>query len=140
MRSPSQHRRSSSPRLPRVHLSAARPCSLKNRWPPTGGASAMLRAATNGGKTAMIDFNFTELMPWRKAKALIDSGAIGRLRHVIVTWNVENLSTLKRIKNWKTSGNSGRRAGKFRQSLAVLFRVVLRAGQRTLRAIGKPAE
>jgi predicted dehydrogenase len=46
-------------------------------------------------------------MAWRKAKVLIDSGAIGRLRHVVVTWNVENQSTKLRLKNWKTSGASG---------------------------------
>lgn len=71
------------------------------------GAATMLRAAITSGKTAMIDFNFTELPTWRKSKALLDSGAIGRLRNVVVTWNVENYSTLKRIKNWKTSGESG---------------------------------
>jgi predicted dehydrogenase len=71
------------------------------------GAAAMLAAATKGGKTAMIDFNFTELPAWRKAKTLIDSGAIGRLRHVVVIWNVENQSTKLRLKNWKTSGTAG---------------------------------
>jgi predicted dehydrogenase len=71
------------------------------------GAAAMLRAATKGGNTAMIDFNFTELLPWRKAKALIDSGAIGRLRNIVVTWNVENQSTKLRLKNWKTDGDAG---------------------------------
>ena len=69
------------------------------------GAAAMLRAAA--GKAAMIDFNFTEVMAWRKTKALLDAGAIGRLRHVVVTWNVENYSTRQRLKNWKTSVAAG---------------------------------
>jgi predicted dehydrogenase len=69
------------------------------------GASAMLRAAA--GKVAIIDFNFTEISAWRVAKTMIDKDAIGRLRHVIVTWNVENLSTLKRLKNWRTSATAG---------------------------------
>ena len=55
----------------------------------------------------MIDFTFTELMAWQKAKTLLDSGAIGRLRHVDVLWNVENASTRLRLKNWKTSGEAG---------------------------------
>ena len=46
-------------------------------------------------------------MAWRKAKAMLDDGAIGRLRHVVVTWNVENESTRRRLKNWKTSGGDG---------------------------------
>jgi hypothetical protein len=28
----------------------------------------------------MMDFSFTEIMAWRKAKALLDEGAIGRVR------------------------------------------------------------
>ena len=57
------------------------------------GAAAMLRASLGSELATMIDFNFTEVLAWRKAKALLDDGAIGRLRHVVVTWNVENFST-----------------------------------------------
>lgn len=69
------------------------------------GAATMLRHA--GPQITMIDFNFTEIMAWRKAKAMLDGGAVGRLRHVVVTWNVENTSTRLRIKNWKTDGHEG---------------------------------
>src|SRR5436189_244036 len=55
------------------------------------GAAAMARHA--GALPTMMDFNFTEIMAWRKAKALLDAGAIGRLRRVAVNWNVENAST-----------------------------------------------
>ena len=69
------------------------------------GAAAMTRHA--GALPTMMDFNFTEIMAWRKAKALLDAGAIGRLRRVAVNWNVENASTRLRLKNWKTSGHDG---------------------------------
>jgi predicted dehydrogenase len=69
------------------------------------GAAAMLRQA--GSLPTMMDFNFTEIVAWRNAKALLDDGAIGRLRHVAVNWNVENSSTRLRLKNWKTSGDDG---------------------------------
>jgi predicted dehydrogenase len=69
------------------------------------GAASMLRQA--GSLTTMLDFEFTEILAWRKAKALLDEGAIGRLRHVAVNWNVENASTRLRLKNWKTSGDDG---------------------------------
>jgi predicted dehydrogenase len=69
------------------------------------GAAAMLRQA--GSLPTMMDFNFTEIMAWRKTKLLLDEGAIGRLRHVSVNWNVENVSTRLRLKNWKTSGQDG---------------------------------
>lgn len=69
------------------------------------GAAAMLYAART--RTAMVDFNFTEVMAWRKARELLQGGAIGSLRHVNVSWQVENVSTRLRLKNWKTSGGDG---------------------------------
>jgi predicted dehydrogenase len=55
----------------------------------------------------VIDFAFPELPAWRRAKALLDSGAIGALRHVIVTWNVESAAVRLRLRNWKTSRTAG---------------------------------
>jgi predicted dehydrogenase len=69
-------------------------------------AAAMLRQAA-GGPPAMIDFGFPEIPPWQKAKALIDDGMIGALRHVVVTWNVENHATRMRLRNWKTTAAEG---------------------------------
>ena len=68
-------------------------------------AAAMARQA--GRLATMIDFGFTEVMAWRTAKAMLDRGAIGRLRHVAVTWQVENASTRLRHRNWKTSAADG---------------------------------
>ncbi len=55
----------------------------------------------------MIDFNFPELPSWRRAKEILAGGGIGRLRHVVVTWNVENQATRLRLKSWKTRGDNG---------------------------------
>ncbi|MET4261091.1 putative dehydrogenase [Bradyrhizobium sp. S3.12.5] len=71
------------------------------------GAEAMARAALTSGRTTMVDFNFSAILAWRKAKTLLDEGAIGRLRHVAVNWNVENYGTRMRIKNWKALGEVG---------------------------------
>jgi predicted dehydrogenase len=71
------------------------------------GAQRMVDAAEASGQTTMVDFNFCEVLSWTKAKALLDEGAIGRLRHVEVNWNVENYSTRMRLKNWKTNGAEG---------------------------------
>jgi len=68
---------------------------------------AMGRAAAISGRTTTVDFNFSAILLWRKAKELLDQGAIGRLGHVNVNWNVENYGTRMRIKNWKTNGESG---------------------------------
>ena len=71
------------------------------------GAKAMLDSARKGGRPTIIDFNFPELPSWRRAKELLDGGAIGPLRHVVVTWNVENQATRLRQNNWKTHGAGG---------------------------------
>jgi len=71
------------------------------------GAQNMARAAQAIGVTTMVDFSFCAILSWRKAKALVDEGAIGRLRHVEVNWNVENYGTRMRLKNWKTLASSG---------------------------------
>jgi predicted dehydrogenase len=70
-------------------------------------AQRMVQAAEASGRATMVDFNFCEIPSWAKAKALLDDGAIGRLRHVEVNWNVENYSTRMRLKNWKTRGTEG---------------------------------
>ncbi len=70
-------------------------------------AAAMARAAAVSGCTTVLDFNFTAMLAWRKAKALLDQGAIGRLRHVAVNWNVENHATRLRLDSWKSRGEDG---------------------------------
>jgi predicted dehydrogenase len=70
-------------------------------------AEAMLRQARSSSKTTMVDFNFTQVLALRKAKEMIDAGTIGTLRHVVVTWNVENAATRFRADSWKTRGSSG---------------------------------
>ena len=106
MRSRSRCRRGCSPRSRSRRSRAASRCSWKSRWPPTSPARPRC-CKQAGALPAMIDFTFTEITAWQKAKALLDSGAIGRLRHVDVLWNVENASTRLRLKNWKTSGEAG---------------------------------
>jgi len=71
------------------------------------GARAMLASARRSGRPAVVDFGFPELPSWRRAKEVIDSGTLGRLRHVLVTWNVENRATRLRLTNWKTHGGHG---------------------------------
>ena len=70
-------------------------------------ARAMLEAARASGRPAMIDFNFHQVAAWQRAKAMLDDGEIGTLRHAAVHWHIENVSTAKRLRNWKTLGNDG---------------------------------
>jgi len=71
------------------------------------GAKAMLDAARSARRATIIDFNFPELATWQRAKAMLDGGAIGRLRHVVVNWNLENQATRLRLKSWKMRGDGG---------------------------------
>jgi predicted dehydrogenase len=68
-------------------------------------AKAMLRQAAVARKPTMIDFEFPALVSWQRARAMLDDGAIGALRHVVVTWNVENAATRQRLHTWKTQGD-----------------------------------
>jgi predicted dehydrogenase len=71
------------------------------------GARAMLACANRSGRPHMIDFNFPELPTWQAAKTMIAGGALGRLRHAVVTWNLENESTRAGLKTWKTTAQRG---------------------------------
>jgi predicted dehydrogenase len=68
---------------------------------------AMFDAANVAGLPTGIDFNFHEIMAWRRAKTMLDDGAIGKLRHVTVHWHVENYSIQHRMRNWKTLRDDG---------------------------------
>src|SRR5215467_11042769 len=72
------------------------------------GAQAMLASARRCGRPTAVDFNFPELASWRRAKTMLEGGTLGRLRHVVVTWNVENHATRARIRSWKTHGDGAR--------------------------------
>jgi predicted dehydrogenase len=71
------------------------------------GAQRMARVAEASGRTTMLDFEFCEVLTWRQAKQLLEQGAIGRLRHIGVNWQVENYATQMRIKSWKSLGEEG---------------------------------
>ena len=67
----------------------------------------MLRQAERSRLPTMIDFNFHQIMSWQRAKAMLDDGAIGALRHVTVHWHVENRAIQMRMRNWKTLSDDG---------------------------------
>jgi predicted dehydrogenase len=67
----------------------------------------MRREAVTSGLPAMIDFNFSQIPTWQRAKAMLEAGEIGSLRHVLTTWNVENAATRLRLNSWKTDIESG---------------------------------
>jgi len=71
------------------------------------GAQAILESARKSERPTIVDFNFPELPSWQRAKAILDDGAIGRLRNVVVTWNFANRATRLRLESWKTRDDGG---------------------------------
>ena len=77
-------------------------------------ARALLDSAQSSARVTAIDFEFPELPAWQSAKAVIDSGRLGRLRQAVVTWNTENPAVRLGLKGWKTqAGNGGGVLGNF---------------------------
>jgi predicted dehydrogenase len=70
-------------------------------------ARAMLRRAELGRLPTMVDFNFHQIASWQRAKSMLDDGAIGALRHVVLRWHVENRAIQMRMRNWKTLSDDG---------------------------------
>lgn len=89
-------------------LSAGKPVFAEKPMASTlDEARTMLDLANASGLPTGIDFNFHEIMAWQRAKAMLDEGAIGKLRHVTVHWHVENYSIQHRMRNWKTLRDDG---------------------------------
>lgn len=65
-------------------------------------AEALATLAMRKQIPTAIDFLFPELPAWRRAKELLDEGAIGTLRHAIVVWTFESHDHRHGIKGWKT--------------------------------------
>lgn len=53
--------------------------------------------------THAVDFQFAELQAFRSAKSEIESGRIGCVRHIQITWLVESFANLHQLKTWKRS-------------------------------------
>ncbi len=70
-------------------------------------AQGMLSRASLSRLPAMIDFNFHQITSWLRAKAMLDEGAMGALRHVVVHWHIENRAIRTRTHNWKTLSQDG---------------------------------
>lgn len=96
------------PEIACAALAAGKPVFAEKPMASTlAAARTMLEAAQKSGRATMVDFNFHQVMSWQRAKAMLDDGAIGTLRHVAVSWHVENYSIQKRMRNWKTLADDG---------------------------------
>ena len=96
------------PQIAQAALALGKPVFAEKPMASTlADARTMLRAAETSRLPTMIDFNFHQVMCWQRAKAMLDDGAIGVLRHVDVDWHTENRAIQARMHSWKTTGDDG---------------------------------
>lgn len=68
----------------------------------------LVAAAVAARVTHGIDFFFPELDAWRKAKAAVEDGTLGRLRHATLVWHVETFAhSARRSDSWKLRPDLG---------------------------------
>ncbi len=70
-------------------------------------AATMLNAACAAGVVHFIGFEFREIPVLRFAKDLIQSGALGRLRHVNVSWVLHSWGDPRRHWSWRSDRAQG---------------------------------
>jgi predicted dehydrogenase len=71
------------------------------------GAKRVADLAASTGRPNVMGFTFTRVPAFEETHRLLFARAIGPLRHVVVSWNVENYANRHRIQNWKSSRESG---------------------------------
>ncbi len=84
------------------HLYCEKPLALN-----VDQARSILTAARQSKIVHAMDFIFPEIAAWRKARELLQSSALGRIRHAALTWLVETYAYRARADNWKTHAASG---------------------------------
>jgi predicted dehydrogenase len=70
-------------------------------------ARSLAELATSSGLPNMVDFNFSCVTAFTKARAMLQEGAIGALRHVVINWQTENYTNRARTESWKSSSSQG---------------------------------
>jgi predicted dehydrogenase len=71
------------------------------------GAKRVAELAATTDRPNVIGFTFTRVPAFEETHRLLSARAIGALRHVAVSWNVENYANRHRLQNWKSSSESG---------------------------------
>lgn len=85
-----------------IHVFAEKPMAAD-----LASAQALARAAERSGCANVIDFNFRQIAAFGAARALLRQGAIGQIRHVAVTWQVESYANKARLPGWKADQQAG---------------------------------
>jgi len=67
----------------------------------------LAQVAAQAGVANMVDFEFLDIPTWQRAAASLAAGSVGRLRHLVVNWQVESYAHRAGLQNWKLSRSGG---------------------------------
>ena len=70
-------------------------------------AATLLSAAREARVAHMVDFEFSAIEVWQRAKTLIEGGVLGRLRHAVIGWQMETYATRVQGASWKRVPDEG---------------------------------
>ncbi len=70
-------------------------------------AERVLHAAVQAGRAHGVDFELAEADAFRRAKALLDGGRLGVVRHAAVSWHVETCALRRGSWTWKLEAKHG---------------------------------
>lgn len=70
-------------------------------------AKLMSETAKKTNLANLVDFEFPEIPQWQRAKELIDSGQLGNLHYVCISWHLETYANRTQLSSWKTDGRQG---------------------------------
>lgn len=66
------------------------------------GARRMAAAASAAGTAHMVGFELPESVEWDRARAILASGTLGRIRYINVTWHLQTYANRLKVASWKT--------------------------------------
>jgi predicted dehydrogenase len=84
------------------HIFCEKPFSVEL---PT--AERAFAAVEHSGVVHAVDFIFPEIPAWQQARSVLESGALGTLRHAALSWRVETYAFAAGLDSWKKREDVG---------------------------------
>jgi predicted dehydrogenase len=84
------------------HLFAEKPLASS-----AAEATAIAEAAARSGVVGAVDLEFRAAPAWIKARELLESGQVGRLKRVYITWRIETYAYRVNKPSWKRDERGG---------------------------------
>jgi predicted dehydrogenase len=63
--------------------------------------------ARKSGLASAVDFEFSEIVPWRRAREMLKGQEQGKLLHFEVHWQLQTYANKNGLHNWKTDASQG---------------------------------